>query len=209
MDARGGPPFARTQDFLTDPEAPLDAASDEVLLARIARRDRAAFGALFRRYAGRVKGFLIRGGFSQSEADEATQEVMLAVWRHAARFDPVKAGAATWLFAIARNRRIDSLRRARPGPDLSDPSLAPEPAPGAEAKVSAEARDAAVRAALADLPLLQLEVVRLAFYDGLSQTEIAAHLGAPLGTVKSRIRLAVARLREALGPDFAQELFDD
>ena len=193
-----------------EPAAPDPAGlSDEALLARIAARDRAAFAAVFDRYAGRVKGFLIRSGFPAAEADEAAQEVMLSVWRRADSFDPARAAGATWIYAIARNRRVDMLRRRRPEPDAADPMLSPEPEPTPDASAAAGDRDRAVRAALAGLSEDQREALRLAFYDGLSHAEIAAILDAPLGTVKSRIRLAMTRLREALGDGFAQELIDD
>ncbi|SEA80302.1 RNA polymerase sigma factor [Rubrimonas cliftonensis] len=192
-----------------DAAIPAAEDSDDALMLRVAARDRAAFAALFGRYAGRVKGFMQRAGFPPHEADEAAQEVMLTVWRRAETFDPTRAGAGTWLFTVARNRRIDLMRRRRPEPDPLDPHFQPDPAPPADVAAAVADRDAAVRAALATLPPEQLEVVRLAYYEGLSQSEAAAALGAPLGTVKSRLRLAVARLREALGADFAEELFDD
>lgn len=184
-------------------------ASDESLLARIALRDRAAFAVLFGRWAGRVKGFIARSGVSLAEADEAAQEVMLQVWRRAETFDPCRAAAATWIYAIARNRRVDMARRRRPEPDPDDPQFRPDPEPGGFALRAAAERDGAVRAALAGLGPEQLEVVRLAFYEGLSHAEVAQALALPLGTVKSRLRLAMARLRGALGPGFAEELLDD
>ena len=196
---------------MTD-RSPPDAAGeedDDALVLRVAARDRAAFAALFRRYAGRVKGFLIQSGFAPVEADEAAQEVMLSVWRRADSFDPARAGAATWIYAIARNRRVDMLRRRRPEPDPDDPLFAPAAEPEPAAAAAAGARDSAVRAAIAALAEEQREAVRLAFYDGLSHAEIAAMLDTPLGTVKSRIRLAMARLRAALGDGFAEELLDD
>jgi RNA polymerase sigma-70 factor (ECF subfamily) len=200
-------PSVKAPPDLTDPDP--TAPTDEDLLARVAARDRAAFAALFDRYAGKVKGFLIRSGFPASEADEAAQEVMLSVWRRADSYDPARAGGATWIYAIARNRRVDMLRRRRPEPDPEDPLFAPEPEPQPEATAAAQDRDRAVRAALAALAEDQREALRLAFYDGLSHAEIAAILDAPLGTVKSRIRLAMGRLRAALGYAFAEELLDD
>lgn len=189
----------------------LAAFEDDVLMRRVAEaRDRDAFVALFNRYAGRVKGFLIRGGAAHDQADEAAQDVMVSVWRRAVQYDPAKASVATWIYAIARNRRIDLIRRqARPAPDPEDPLFQPDPEPDPAATAAVAARDARVRAVLAELSDDQREVVRLAFFAGLTQTEIAAEVKAPLGTVKSRLRLAFVRLRAALGEDFAEELNDD
>ena len=182
-------------------------ASDEALLAAVAGRDRAAFAELFARYAGRVKGFLIQSGAEEGAAEEIAQEVMVTLWRRAARFDPDRAGAATWIFTIARNRRIDGLRRAgRRDGQTGAPLVDPEPAASAEADLAGAERDARVRAAVAALSEDQRSVVRLAFFAGLTQTEIATRLALPLGTVKSRLRLAFDRLRRELGGDFVEEL---
>lgn len=197
---------------MADPEAPdLSSEEDGALMTRIAGdRDRAAFAVLFGRYAVRVKAFLIRAGAAPDVADEAAQDVMVSVWRRAEQYDPVKASVATWIYAIARNRRIDLIRRqTRPAPDPEDPLFQPDPEPDPAQAIAASRRDDRVRAALESLSPDQREVVRLAFYVGLTQTEIAEEVGAPLGTVKSRLRLAFARLRGALGEDFAEELRDD
>lgn len=171
------------------------------LLVRIAGRDREAFSALFSLVAPRVKAYLLRLGSSQAAAEELTQDVMLAVWRKAEMFDPVKAGALTWIFVIARNRRIDSLRRERSTvtygahpPDAEDEStpLASDAVAGAE-------RDALVRDAMTTLAPEQLEVVQRSFFDEQPHSEIAAALNLPIGTVKSRLRLAMAKLRVRLG----------
>jgi RNA polymerase sigma-70 factor, ECF subfamily len=185
--------------------------TDEALLAAIAEQgDRGAFAELFRRYAGRIKAFLMRGGTPPDVAEEVAQEVMVTVWRKSARFDPAKASAATWIYTIARNRRIDLHRReSRPEPDPEDPMFRPEPSFSAERKLAGTERDALLRAALADLPVEQVEVLRLAFFAGLSHSEIADRLGTPLGTVKSRLRLSFVRLRTMLGDEFSAELVDD
>jgi RNA polymerase sigma-70 factor (ECF subfamily) len=186
------------------------ADSDADLVAAVARRDRAAFGALFERYAGRIKAFMMRGGASAADADEITQDVMVAIWRRADSFDPARAAASTWIFAIARNRRIDLVRRAgRPGPDPLDPLFHPEPEPDSFAAVSAAEREARLREALAGLAPEQRRVLVLAFYAGLSHGEIAARVGLPLGTVKSRIRLAFRHLHAILGEDLAEGFSDD
>lgn len=188
-----------------------DARTDEALLADIAgARDRMAFAELFRRYAGRVKAVLIRAGSSPDQAEEAAQEVMVTLWRRAETFDPAKAAARSWIYAIARNRRIDLIRRAsRPEPDPEDPLFRPDPEATPEQALAGADRDARVREALSRLSEDQLEVVRLAFFAGLSHSEIAQRLDAPLGTVKSRLRLSFQRLRDELGPEFAGELTED
>ncbi|WP_316013834.1 sigma-70 family RNA polymerase sigma factor [Roseobacter sp. HKCCA0434] len=179
-------------------------------MSRIARRDRAAFAAFFRRYAGRVKAMLMRRGIAGDRAEDLAQEVMVQLWRRAETFDPARASAATWLYTIARNRLIDEARRAaRRVIDPEEPTLDPGPEPGAERVVGERDRDAQVRAALDALPAAQRDVLYASFHGGLSQQEIAARDGVPLGTVKSRVRLAFARLRAQLGEDMREELTDD
>lgn len=188
---------------------PLSESSDAELVLRIARRDRDAFVALFDRFAARVKAFMMRGGASEADADEIAQDVMVLVWRRAETFDPSRAAASTWIFTIARNRRIDVLRRTlRPAPDPADPLFQPEPEPDGFSRMDATEREARIRAGLAELSEEQRAVLVAAFYDGLSHAEIAARLDLPLGTVKSRIRLAFRHLRGALGDTLAEELSD-
>lgn len=167
------------------------------------RRDRAAFRELFDWYAPRVKGFLMRLGAEPAAAEELTQDVMVAVWTKAETFDPDQAGVSTWIFRIARNRRIDLFRRdqaaARLDPD--DPSLSPAPAEAPDAALVANDREARVRGALLSLPPEQGELVRRHVYEDLTHAEIAEQTGLPLGTVKSRLRLAFAKLRGGLEPD--------
>lgn len=195
------------------PSAPpngLSLASDAELMARIAVRDRDAFVQLFERYAARVKAFMLRSGATPSDADEIAQDVMVLVWRRAETFDPARAAASTWIYTIARNRRIDLLRRTRrPAPDPNDPLFQPEPEPDGIDRMTAVEREARMRAALAGLAPEQREVLVAAFYDGLTHGEIAARLGLPLGTVKSRIRLAFRHLRGVLGDRLAEELGDE
>ncbi len=191
-----------------DPTADLSCEEDAALLARVAEAaDRTAFAELFSRYAGRIKAFLVKGGAPPDMADEATQDVMVSVWRRAAQYDPAKASVATWIYAIARNRRIDFFRKGgRPAPDPDDPLFQPDPPQDPSAAAAIADRDRRIRASLAALSEEQRRVVRLAFFAGLTQAEIAEAEGIPLGTVKSRLRLAFARLRTALGDDFFQEL---
>lgn len=186
-------------------------ASDAELVRRIAQdRDRDAFKTLFLRYGMKVKAFMIRSGAAPDAADEAAQEAMLAVWRRAETFNPELASVPAWLFAIARNKRVDLLRRgARPEPDPEDPTFRPEPDPAPDRRLGAARRDAAVRAALSELTEDQRRVVMLSFYEGCAHSEISERLGVPLGTVKSRLRLAFGKLRAKLGASFKDELIDD
>ncbi|MEM1268145.1 MAG: sigma-70 family RNA polymerase sigma factor [Pseudomonadota bacterium] len=187
-----------------------DEIDDETLLLRIAARDRDAFGVFFGRYAGRVKAYLIAAGMPGADADEVAQEVMVAVWRRADSYDASKAGAATWVFTIARNRRIDLFRRrARPEPDPNDPLFQPDPEPSGLETVSAAQIQVLVRGALSGLPEEQRAVLRAAFFDGQSHAEVAERLDLPLGTVKSRIRLAFRHLRETLGEEAVDAFRDD
>lgn len=165
-------------------------------------RDRCAFARLFAFYAPRVKAYLVRLGSDDATAEDVTQEVMLAIWRRAHQFAPTRAAPSTWVFAIARNRRIDGLRR-QPRVDI-DPeafrSLAgPEPAPVGDDVAEAVETGRAVRRAVEELPEEQAELVRIFYHLDRTQSEIAAELRLPLGTVKSRLRLALGKLRAALG----------
>lgn len=183
---------------------------DAQLLARIATGDKAAFAEIFNRYAVRVKAFIMRGGTVSDDADEIAQEVLVTVWRKAHQFDETKAGASTWIFAIARNRRIDMIRRrARPEPDPEDPLFQPAAEPTGLEALSAQQMADKVREGVAQLPADQRVVVRAAFYDGLSHAEIATLLDLPLGTVKSRIRLSFKHLRGVLGDEMAGVFLDD
>ena len=161
-------------------------------------RDRAAFAELFVRYAPRLKAYMRRLGAADEVAEEIVQETMLMVWRKAALFDPARAGASTWIFTILRNLRIDMMRRTRPLPPELD-TLAEEVEPAeADSLIDAARRSARLRAALASLPPEQAEVVRLSFFDERPHAEIERALGIPLGTVKSRLRLAMIKLRSVL-----------
>lgn len=164
-----------------------------------AERDRQAFTWLYRHYAPRLKSFFLRSGLAANVAEELAQETMLQVWRKAALFDPAKAGAGTWIFTIARNLRIDYLRRERI-PSTSDCDIPDEPddAPDGEAVLLTSEREARVRSALQGLSTEQAAIVRLSFFGEKPHAEIARELGIPLGTVKSRVRLALARLRALL-----------
>jgi RNA polymerase sigma-70 factor (ECF subfamily) len=212
MDASGhsfiaevGRPFAfdpaRTGAAMTmrKDETVLSAEKARNLLAEVAvERDRAAFAALFGFYAPRLKAFMMRSGMPVSAAEDVAQETMLLVWRKASYFDPRRAGVSTWIFTIARNVRIDRLRReGRPAAvaNAFDPSDEADGPVSGETLVMAAERDERVRAAVATLSDEQAEILRLSFFGDQPQSEIASELGIPLGTVKSRVRLAFGRLR--------------
>jgi RNA polymerase sigma-70 factor (ECF subfamily) len=170
------------------------------LIEKIAEsKDRDAFAALFAHFAPRLKGYLMRLGASDGQAEEVLQEALLTVWRKAHLFDRKKAAASTWIFTIARNRRIDILRKKKfPEIDAEDPSLVPDAPRAPDEEVIGAREGEAVRLALEKLPEEQRELVRLAFYNGWSHSKIAADTNLPLGTVKSRLRLAFSRLRNEL-----------
>jgi RNA polymerase sigma-70 factor, ECF subfamily len=173
------------------------------LMEAVARvQDRAAFAELFAYYAPRVKSYLMRQGADDGQAEEITQEVMVTVWRKAGLYDRQHASVSTWLFRIARNRRIDAIRRTRkPELDPNDPMLLPSQPAHADTGMDSADRERMVRAAMADLPEEQKELLRVAFYEGLTHREIAERMKTPLGTVKSRLRLAFAKLRGRLEQD--------
>lgn len=166
------------------------------------RRDRAAFTALFDHFAPRLNGFLLRQGCDAALAEEVVQDTLATLWRKAELFDPGKSSVSTWLYRIARNRRIDLARRDRSDRiDPEDPILHPAPEISPDRVMDAQKREEALRLALESLPDEQLRLVRLAFFDGLSHAQVAERTGLPLGTVKSRIRLAFTRLRRVLEAD--------
>jgi RNA polymerase sigma-70 factor, ECF subfamily len=174
------------------------------LIASIAAsRDRVAFAALFQFFAPRIKSFMLRSGASEASAEELAQETMLAVWRKANLFDPASAGASAWIFTIARNLRIDAHRREQRGgtgePLDIDAEFQVDEAPQPDSQLAAAQSEARVRSALTQLSPDQLRVVELSFYEEKAHAEIAKLLDIPLGTVKSRLRLAMTRLRALLG----------
>ncbi len=171
----------------------------ELISAVADRRDREAFTLLFDHFATRLNAYLRRLGTDPATAEESAQETMVTLWHKARQFDPQKSSLATWLYRIARNRRVDNLRRNRLDfLDASDPILEAADEADLVAEVDMQQRKEAVRSALASLPEEQLSVVRLAFFDDLSHSQISEQIGLPLGTVKSRIRLGFTRLRRSL-----------
>lgn len=178
-----------------------NAKSYDAHVQACAQGDRDSFLKVFNFYAPRVKAYLRRLNTNESEAEELTQEVMLTVWRKASQFDPEQASASTWIFRIARNRRIDLARKVKPDLDAQDPSLHPvEPAYPDEDVLRLQ-QEHSIREALQDLPEDQVELLKMAFFDGLSHRDIAGQTQVPLGTVKSRLRLAFDKLRKVLSQD--------
>ena len=164
-------------------------------------RDETAFADVYGYYAGRVKSFLMGKGMNEDIAEELTQEIMLTVWRRAESYDPAKAAASTWLFTIARNRRIDYLRsNSRIEVELDDEMLDADTTdtdPQADF-VSNEQAAARLKRALDTLPPEQRQVMHLSYFRGQSHGAIARWLDLPIGTVKSRIRLAMQAVRSYL-----------
>ena len=165
-------------------------------------RDRTAFAELFDHFAPRVKAFMRRKGVSDAQAEDIAQEAMLAVWRKAELFDSSASGAATWIFTIARNLRIDAIRRETRGGAIQVDEVEAEyqidDSPGADERLASSQSEARVREALSVLPNDQLRVIEMSFFEERPHSEIAQALRIPLGTVKSRIRLAMKRLRPLL-----------
>lgn len=160
-------------------------------------QDKAAFAALFRHFAPRVKAFLMKSGADATMAEECAQDVMATLWQKAHLFDPTRASVATWVFTIARNRRIDALRKAR-RPEPEELPWGPEPEPDQAEVLEAQQDTERLGTALAQLPEKQRALIERAFYGDLSHSEIAEETGLPLGTIKSRIRLALERLRQQM-----------
>ena len=186
---------------MTETSAP-NARGDQFvdLLRRIATsKDRIAFAAVFDHFAPRVKSFMMRKGSNAEQAEDLVQETMIAVWSKAAMFSTEKGSVSTWIFTIARNLRIDKLRRERAQlyTDLEDFD-APDMSTGAEEALGRSQEDNHVVQALAQIPAEQRDLLILSFVEDVPQSEIATRLGIPLGTVKSRMRLGYQRLRKIL-----------
>ena len=164
--------------------------------------DRKAFAELFTYFAPRLKAFGLRQGASPTAAEELAQEAMIALWRKADTFDRKRATALTWVFTIVRNKRIDMFRReSRPEVRLDEAADQPSDNVPADTAFALAQAGEIVRQALAHLPTDQVEVLHKAFFEDKSHTVIAEELNLPLGTVKSRVRLGLSRLRDALPED--------
>lgn len=161
------------------------------------QKDRAAFADLFRHFAPRVKAFLMKSGAGEALAEECMQEVMATLWTKAHMFDPSRASVSTWVFTIARNRKIDAMRRQR-RPEPEDLPWGPEAEPDQVDVITFQQESEKLAKAIAELPEKQRELIERAYFGDLSHSEIAEETGLPLGTIKSRIRLALERLRHAM-----------
>jgi RNA polymerase sigma-70 factor, ECF subfamily len=196
-------PMGMIRSIRTQVESRLDNDQLCTLIEAVARyRDRAAFAELFTYFAPRLKAFGLRQGTNPAAAEELAQEAMLAVWRKADTFDRYRATATTWIFTIVRNKRIDMFRREhRPEVSLDEAAEQPSDSEPADSAFGVAQAGTVVRQALAHLPKEQVEVLHKAFFEDKSHSVIADELNLPLGTVKSRIRLGLARLRSALPED--------
>ncbi|TDW35440.1 RNA polymerase sigma-70 factor (ECF subfamily) [Roseinatronobacter bogoriensis subsp. barguzinensis] len=175
-----------------------NAAKWVVLLEKVAtEQDTDAFTEVFEHFAPRVKGFLIKSGADHAMAEECAQDVMVTVWNKAAQFDPARASVATWIFTIARNRRIDMLRRDR-RPEPEELTWGPEAEPDQLDVMTMQQESEQLISAIASLPEKQRVMIERAYFGDLTHSEIAEETGLPLGTIKSRIRLALERLRHSL-----------
>ncbi|MGO4452176.1 sigma-70 family RNA polymerase sigma factor [Phyllobacterium sp. TAF24] len=181
-------------------QAMTEAVNYSAKITRIAAHgDKVAFAEIFAYFAPRIKGFFMRGGMAPGQAEELAQETMLTVWRKAQLFDSTKASASTWIFTIARNLRVDAIRRERyPAAHLMDePEFESSPSDDL-LRVESEER---VRRAMRELSSDQMNVIQLHYFDDKPHSEIARALDLPLGTVKSRLRLAMQHLRNLLGEE--------
>lgn len=198
----------RVKEIMTAPapQQPLPLAAntpadhDALLRAVGEKRDREAFAKLFHYFAPRLKSYLLKHGAGEAAAEEIVQNTFVTVWEKAAGYNPKKAAASTWIFTIARNKRIDALRREKyVTVDSDDPAI--ERAMSEGETPYADREDVArLNTAMATLPPEQAELVRMAFFDEKSHAAISAETKIPLGTVKSRLRLAMDKLRGLLQP---------
>lgn len=184
---------------LTTPEHELSPADLSKLLTRVGQqRDVDAFETLFRHYGPRVRSFMAMKTRDTQLAEELMQETMMAVWNKAVQFDPSRGNVSAWIFTIARNQRIDAFRRKRPMFDENDPAFVKDDIPPADLELEERQDAELLRKAMETLPPEQLDVLKRAFFDEASHSTIAQDMGIPLGTVKSRIRLAFEKLRSTL-----------
>ena len=186
--------------IIKDTEKKTTECIDAMIIAIAEKQDRTAFKNIFEHFAPKLKGFLLRQGTDIQIVEEIIQETMVNVWKKARLFDPRKASAATWIFTISRNQRIDQLRKfMRPEPDMNDPAFIPDTEIAADDAIIKSERNKRLLAVISALSSEQQQVLKLAFFEEKPHPQIATELGIPLGTVKSRIRLAMKRMRSELG----------
>jgi RNA polymerase sigma-70 factor (ECF subfamily) len=190
-------PQPRLRAVPSEPVPPDDSATDAELLARVGERDREAFELLYGRYVRSVFGLALRRLGDRGHAEDAVQEAFAAIWRSASTYRPERGAAGGWLYTVARNAIVDRLRRSGPAADAELPELASlDPGPAQQAEASEVAWR--VHRALEELQPREREVIELAYWSGMSQSEVAEYLHLPLGTVKTRTRSGLARLASAL-----------
>ncbi|WP_051548256.1 sigma-70 family RNA polymerase sigma factor [Sneathiella glossodoripedis] len=169
---------------------------DKDLFAVGSSADKEAFKRIYLEMGPKLKAYLVKTGQSQSEADEILQETLIKVWRKASLFNPAKSSANTWIYSVAKNARIDRIRKeTRPKPDPEDPSFVPDPPETGEDSVNRIQDERLIRAAMQVLSSDQAQIIKMSFFEDKSHAEISAELDLPLGTVKSRIRLAFGKIR--------------
>lgn len=190
---------ANINDFgpMTPDDAPKAPDWAQLMVRVRDQRDREAFARLFNHFAPRIKGFLINSGADAGMAEECAQDVMTTLWRKAEQFDATRASVSTWIFTIARNRRIDLLRKER-RPEPEELTWGPEPEPEQADVIAVQQETVLLNKAMMSLPEAQRDLIKKAYFGDLSQSEIAKITGLPLGTIKSRLRLALDRLRHAM-----------
>lgn len=198
-------PMTRATTTSLPPVATPPPVAHETLLAAVgARQDRAAFAELFEYFAPRIKSYLMKHGANESAAEEILQNTFVTIWEKAGSYNPQKAAASTWIFTIARNKRIDALRREKyieinsDAPALAQASHAPE-----EDYADPQALDT-LSSALKELPPEQAELLQMAYFEDKSHQKIADETNIPLGTVKSRLRLALEKLRAHFANDLRE-----
>lgn len=200
-------PLARLERPMVVQKAPFPATgkppvdnSHEQLLQRVGeKKDREAFAELFQYFAPRLKSYMLKHGAGDAGAEEIVQNTFITVWEKASGYDPQKAAASTWIFTIARNKRIDALRREKHiEVDIDNPALNLPAEEQEEAYAGAEDVEK-LNAALSSLPEEQKKLLQMAFYEDKSHSDIARETKIPLGTVKSRLRLAMEKLRGKMG----------
>ena len=177
-------------------------ANHSALLTRVGQQqDKKAFICLFEHFAPRIKSYLIKGGLSPDISDDLAQETMIAIWNKAADYDPKKAAASTWIFTIARNKRIDALRKNTRQPEFQNNNLINDIATDTddiEKNIEHSDKVALISKAIKQLPKKQAEIIHYSFFEDKAHSQIAKEINLPLGTVKSRLRLAIKKLHSIL-----------